>query len=236
MIGEIPVERKQSEQTPPEPKGTLLVVGDWMIDDYWIAGSHESRTASRVGRTHYRALNRPDSNVQSLGGAGRVASILSEAGYSLYGLGMWHPEDTTHLAAMLNRTNVTGWTPCRITRSPRNPPDDVTLASLAVPHARYKNPTATTLGDQYQEYGTARVLRLNQSKGDTPQLLGRLDWDALPTSWENNDRVWIGPSDVDGIKDAIKTTLIGESLLPRENGELLGVFRTGQPLKSGVVV
>jgi hypothetical protein len=161
----------------------ILVVGDWMIDDYWITGTHRARTASRVGRWHYRALNSPNASVQELAGAGRVASLLhSTAKYDIHGLGMWQPEDTEHLAVMFIRDNTRGWTPCRINRSLAAQPENVRLHSLA---------SFLAVGDCA---GTTRVVRLNRLTGTRVDLLGRIDWDAIPPDQEEGMKVWITPS------------------------------------------
>src|SRR5947209_3511047 len=92
----------------------VLVVGDWVVDDYWVTGDHRSPSASRVGRAHLRALNDAGSSVQALVGAGRVASLLHSARsggrevYSVVGLGIWHKQDTEQLVAMFERKSFQG--------------------------------------------------------------------------------------------------------------------------------
>jgi len=108
----------------------ILVVGDWMIDDYWALGIHRSPTASRVGQQHFRALNPPNSIVQTFAGAGRVASLLCHAKireqcpWSIVGFGLWHKNDTRHLCAMFERDVFRGWTPSQVARDFRSSSDE----------------------------------------------------------------------------------------------------------------
>src|SRR5438552_4009209 len=56
--------------------GDIFIVGDWVVDDYWLTGIHQSPFASRVGDLHLRALKAPGDIVATLAGAGRVTSLL----------------------------------------------------------------------------------------------------------------------------------------------------------------
>src|SRR5256885_402470 len=78
----------------------ILVVGDWVVDEHWVAGDHRSASSSRTGITHTRALHDPTCSVRSLCGAGQVATILHQARFTpktirrIYGVGLWHPDDS----------------------------------------------------------------------------------------------------------------------------------------------
>src|SRR5947209_20561809 len=105
----------------------VLVVGDWVVDDYWVTGLvHRSPTASRIGRTHLKGLNHPNSTLQALVGAGRIGSLLHSATegthhlFEVVGLGLWHRNDTPLIRAMFDRSNLAGWTPNQLSRSKPN--------------------------------------------------------------------------------------------------------------------
>lgn len=51
---------------------TLLVIGDWVVDEHWVVGRDRSTTASRRGEAHFHALHDPSSSVEALCGAGMV--------------------------------------------------------------------------------------------------------------------------------------------------------------------
>jgi hypothetical protein len=90
------------------PADVVLVLGDWLVDEYWVFGVHRSSTASRTGSEHLRALHRPQSAVQTFCGAGRATYFLHqlykpESGppsRAVLGLGYWHREDTHTLASL----------------------------------------------------------------------------------------------------------------------------------------
>ncbi len=64
---------------PGSPALKILVIGDWVIDDNWLIGTHRSQTAANIGLAHYRSLNLPDNVVRRLSGAGQVAALLHAA-------------------------------------------------------------------------------------------------------------------------------------------------------------
>ena len=104
---------------------TILVIGDWVIDDNWLVGTHRSQTAANGGFAHYRSLNLPDNVVRRLSGAGYVASLLHAAsggptsetlgGFNILGVGLWDPADKDYLRGMFNPDCMAGRTPYRVT-------------------------------------------------------------------------------------------------------------------------
>jgi hypothetical protein len=57
---------------------TVLVVGDWFIDEYWFISQHHSDTSSHRGPVHYRIVSEPTHAVRDLCGAGLTARVLYE--------------------------------------------------------------------------------------------------------------------------------------------------------------
>src|SRR5262245_6977299 len=109
--------RAHSARTHSNKSLGILVVGDWMVDQHWVVGEHRAVSSSRTGTDHSRALHGADCSVRTLCGAGQVATILLQAAtqppidIELYGMGIWHREDSAALEAMLNPTNNVGITP-----------------------------------------------------------------------------------------------------------------------------
>jgi hypothetical protein len=158
----------------------ILVVGDWVVDEHWVIGIHRSPTSSRTGHSHYRALHGSTSNVESLCGAGRSASILhqvmsgNERFCEILGIGLWHKEDTDTLAAMLAPNWSAGLTPHRVSR-PAAPTDGNRLFNLC---------NLLQSGGTAESYGTTRMIRIYQHTGAKFDLLHRIDWEIQIPSEE----------------------------------------------------
>src|SRR5579863_427922 len=92
-------------------KGPILVVGDWFVDDHWVLGTHRSSTSSRTGKRHLAALQEMSSATESLCGAGRTASVLWGAGFSIIGVGLCSKSDDAVLLSLLDAKGSTGRNP-----------------------------------------------------------------------------------------------------------------------------
>jgi len=57
---------------------TVLVVGDWYIDEYWFVVRHHSDISSHPGPIHYRIASESGEEVRDLCGAGLVARVFYE--------------------------------------------------------------------------------------------------------------------------------------------------------------
>src|SRR5262249_18325926 len=129
----------ENGDVPGQGRRTLLVFGDWGIDDNWVTGTHRSRTSTRKGRAHYRTLHSPESTVQVFCGAGRNASLLHSSRNShgaplcaIVGLGLWHPDDTEVLSGMFSETPTVGRTPFRLHPPPHaSPPPSLRLYNMS---------------------------------------------------------------------------------------------------------
>ncbi|MFZ2650497.1 MAG: AAA family ATPase [Burkholderiaceae bacterium] len=83
------------------PRSLVVVVGDWVVDEYWRLVSHRSRISSHIGYAHYRLDTDDQQEVLDLCGAGHVARILTELAsntqepgrYQVWGVGSWHSSD-----------------------------------------------------------------------------------------------------------------------------------------------
>jgi hypothetical protein len=170
-----------SRTTEPEtPPSGVLVVGDWLVDEHWMVGRHRSSTSNRTGRHHSRALHTDRCSVRSLCGAGQVATILHQAKYhgeppfKLTGIGVWHPEDTASLAAMVDPGYNFGRTPHRLTAVPGK--------------GESAPPVMHNLAAQATHVGTTRVIRIYENRPAGVDLLQRLDWE-LPLREPDTTRI-----------------------------------------------
>ncbi|MFZ1005530.1 MAG: AAA family ATPase, partial [Candidatus Sulfotelmatobacter sp.] len=177
---------------PPDRRRRILVVGDWVVDEHWVIGIHRSPTSSRTGRHHYRALHPPDATVESLCGAGRTASVLhqvkldKERFCEIVGVGLWHPDDTAALTAMLDPCSSCGQTPHRLTRRELPAPAGAKLFNL----------DSVLPKDAFP--GTTRMIRIYQQTGARFSLLQRIDWELQVPQAEQQgtdgpakEKVWI---------------------------------------------
>ena len=81
-------------------KHVILIVGDWVVDEYWFLVRHQSEISSHTGFFHYRLSSKPSEIVSDLCSAGHVARVLYQLRsenmnpYELLGLGYWNEADT----------------------------------------------------------------------------------------------------------------------------------------------
>lgn len=159
-----PVPRPQRPPSKHRVSGAIhvLVVGDWFVDDHWVAGTYRSSTSSRTGKKHLAGLQDVHSATESLCGAGRTACILHRAGFQISGVGICAPNDDEVLKAMLEPRGL----------RERNPHSLRRWTSPEVPrHVSFLN-----LGTS--DCGTSRALRIYERVGQSTLLTERFDWET----------------------------------------------------------
>ena len=163
----------------------VLIVGDWVVDEHWVVGTHRAEASSRTVRDHTRALHKDNCSVRSLCGAGQVASVLHETEivhkntdslasdqpvrpFCVFGAGIWAVGDDDILASMLEPSFNIDQTPHRL----RGPEVDRTRQDPKRPRlfnfAQSVHPEGRT--------GTTRVIRIYQNTPTRLELKQRLDW------------------------------------------------------------
>lgn len=172
-------------------KTGILIVGDWVVDEYAFLVRHHSDISSATGLTHYRLCNEYDDITLDLCGAGHIMRILHELNckpnpeqiYGLIGIGIWHERDQELISHLLharieqNRCTVSKMQPslnplikCEIT--PQNEKNNYYVYSVDK-----KGPTI-------------RVIRqYNQKNGDIEQI-NRVDFEpikSISTSADYNE-------------------------------------------------
>jgi len=160
----MPVRRTKTQQQ----RRSVIVLGDWVIDEYWFLVRHHSRIASHTGFVHYRLSSAPKDTVADLCGAGHVARILFElrardSFYDLYGIGNWNKEDEqliSHLLHARDNPNCEANAACfRFMRKICDTTPDIKMNTLA--------PDGPTI----------RVIRqYHRHRGGIEQL-NRVDWE-----------------------------------------------------------
>ncbi len=145
----------------PRSKPTILIVGDWVVDEYWFLVRHHSQLSSQTGAMQYRIFSKPGDRVKDLCGAGHIARILYSLrhrdqpryDYELVGLGNWNKEDELLLKHLVH-AEETGDCPARnaaFTALPqmcKRVPQDIDLLAL-----RSGDSTIRVIRQYHQEHG-----------------------------------------------------------------------------------
>src|SRR6185503_8789893 len=166
------------ERSTPENQNTILVVGDWVVDEYWTLVGHNSTLSTHTGAEHLRVSNEPEPPIRDLCGAGHVARVLlrlltKHPNYKLYGLGNWDKSDSDLLLHLLHPED------CEVSK-----PGFVFGIGAG---ACDKRPNIELI-PLYADHGTTRVIRLyrrtfpvgvpahSTSTAELKQL-NRIDWE-----------------------------------------------------------
>lgn len=203
--------REKTSSTSKE--APLLIVGDWVVDDNWNTGVYRSSTSLRTGRHHFRSLHHPQAPVQSFCGAGRLASILSDGGFPVIGLGVWHydqpsnADDTEMLKSLFDFEYRRKCSPHSLRTEPNSDLQSnggVELINLA------SYLSAQTWHDN-QKYETTRILRLFQQSDEDLSLISRTDWEQPPNNQDSDGSpAWVTSDDHDGIRTFLERQLKGK--------------------------
>lgn len=96
----------------------------------------------------------------------------------IFGVGLWHEEDTDALLAMLDPVWNRGQTPHRVTRTRTHKDSEERLFNLIRLLKRQRSD-----GSQDYSCGTTRMIRIYQHTGSRFELLQRIDWELeLPNT------------------------------------------------------
>lgn len=146
-------------------KDAALVIGDWVIDEYWFLVQHHSDISSHTGYSHYRISNKPGTFVRDLCGAGNIArSLHSIKGrkYELYGLGIWDERDSTVIQHLIHADQENK---CAV--------NDVGVGLSIDKCGQDPKVKITTI---CTEGPTTRVIRTYHQEGSGYEQLNRIDW------------------------------------------------------------
>lgn len=190
---------------------TVLVIGDWVVDDNWVIGPHTSVLSSSAGRQHFASLHHAGSTVRMACAAGRVGSFLHSADWAslglecrIRGLGVWHPEDTFYLRGMFDPARMSGSNPYRVVGQTNV--DEVypsvelynfgkCLELFGITH-HHTDEVGRAEDGEY--YGTTRVYRVFRKTGDRAEQLSRVDWELPSRYLDGNDASWLPPTTGEG--------------------------------------
>jgi hypothetical protein len=201
----------------PKKKIRILVIGDWIVDDYWVIGDINSKDHAGIGRRFYRSLHDPASGVRALMGVGAVARFLNNAllkvngpdpkWHDIIGLGLWHPEDQM-LSHMFKNEFMYGRNPYMVsTMIPKGkPPRNVQLFNMynlmdvnkITPITTEERPNRKT--SKYI-FGTNRAFRYFQILDKRKAMqLSRINWELCGSRFSPG-RHWLCESTIDTRQD-----------------------------------
>ncbi len=181
-----------SEESKPE--STLLIVGDWVIDEYWFLVRHHSDISTHIGYAHYRIINEPPSDIiRGLCGAGHVARVLfklkeekKDMEINLYGIGNWNEKDTMLISHLVHDCESAKVSKKMGTIDVCNQPLNLTLTGFTKNPAKayYKcnQPLNLTLTPINPDSHTIRVIRLYHHVKEGLEQINRVDFD-----WEQKN-------------------------------------------------
>jgi hypothetical protein len=196
-------------QNDSNRESTVLVIGDWVVDEYWFVVRHQSQISSHTGFAHFRIGSQEGEPIMDLCGAGEVAQALHQLGteagpYRLIGLGKWRDADTEYIGHLVHAKGQQGCPVAECTfglsRQVCEEAPEVTLRSL--------DPSSPTI----------RVIRLYHQYGSEIKQLSRTDWEPQkgPTELDDFDSLGLPSSDEvshvvvhDLAKGAVTDGLIG---------------------------
>lgn len=170
---------------------TIIITGDWFVDEYWFVVKHQSTVSSHTGPTHYRIYSKRNQPVKDLCGAGLIARVMYDVREKnltpqLIGIGKWHPRDLKLIAHFvhakcksdLDKNNQYGSVICNsYALMPETCHNSVkiTLYNLLDPDKPYKDEKSTYSEDKSGT--TIRVIRSYRFDGKKFKQLNRIDWE-----------------------------------------------------------
>jgi len=163
---------EDSSQLPSSKprQSRILILGDWVVDEYWFLVSHHSDISSHVGFSHYRSSLEGNEVAVDLCGAGHVARMLNRIskagaqGYEAWGVGVWNSQDENFLYRLLTDSGGNGFP--RLSRAFFRQAEQV------------KPPENFHLINLDERYGqTTQVVRLYYLADQDTEQLSRIDWE-----------------------------------------------------------
>ena len=149
---------------------TILIVGDWVVDEYWFLVRHHSDISSHTGFFHYRLSTRRNETVSDLCSAGHVARVLYQLRsedserYELFGLGAWHQTDTELIRHLVHA------------RANNNCPAASATYRLTPAHCEDTIPDIKLVTLQPESSTNRAIRQYHQEDGELKQI-NRVDWE-----------------------------------------------------------
>lgn len=162
-------------ESPSSKEKTVLILGDWVVDEYWFVVRHQSQISSHTGFVHFRIASQDDDYISALCGAGEVAQVLYQLRdnnnqYELIGLGNWRGTDTEDISHLVHAKT-----------SPDCPAAKV---SSSIIRTKCTSPPRISLRSLHPESPTIRVIRQYHQDGSELKQLSRIDWEPPQKAYD----------------------------------------------------
>lgn len=161
---------------------TILIFGDWVVDEYWFLVRHHSEISSHTGFVHYRIASRPEEIVSDLCGAGHVARTLYtlrrevRSRYKICGLGSWADSDTSLLRHLIH------------SHAKDNDCQAASANFRLKENVCRRAPARLRLSPLFDNDPTTRVVRLYHQEDGGLQQINRIDWEIDPHQKQTKER------------------------------------------------
>ena len=192
----------------------ILIIGDWVIDEYEYVVPTQSSTSSHAGPFHSRVVSDDRDLTMELCGAGHVARILFDLRDKplecpLFGLGLWNEKDTELIVHLLHRCQVAKPSAAVLHTWCDDPPAEVTLATMINDH---------------ETLTIRRDFLLRRSK---TQQIGRTDkrYGSLNRERHNPGVDWLDSLPTDAIRSVVVLDLCKGAVNKKIIKKLAGRFR-----------
>src|SRR4030042_7106449 len=158
-------------------KKAILIVGDWVIDEYWFLVRHYSDISSHTGFVHYRIASDEREIIRDLCGAGHVVRILYQLfkgtgeQYEIYGLGNWSNNDEELIKHLIHGFDKIKNGDNRCTAVTANFYLTPTFSSTC------SEPPNISINSIEPNSNTILVIRQYHQEDDCIEQINRIDWE-----------------------------------------------------------
>ena len=159
---------------------SVLIIGDWVIDEYWFLVRHQSDISSHVGFNHYRLNDKEGQYVRDLCGAGHIVRLLyqnlEKENQKILGIGIWNKNDNDLIKHLIH-CHIDGCN-CEIGMSSKSMTlgfcdDEIPVNIWTL------NPHGTTI----------RVIRQYHMENGGLKQISRIDWEPLNKQSEDHSNI-----------------------------------------------
>lgn len=193
------------------PKDTILVIGDWFIDENWLVAPRKTYSSSHTGEYHFLSKHtQVDKRMISLCGTPEIMAVLKEYfddpvkkdsennPFKFIGFGVWNQLDEGVLQCTVcpHNTEKKFLTPYTI-KALKDVLLDETTKERLCPYAASQKCKYVfklyNLAPEIGQFSTNRIIRCYEgSGGSRPKLLYRFDWELpidSPLNYKHFDKL-----------------------------------------------
>lgn len=171
----------------PDGQRTVLVIGDWIIDENWIVSKHNAFNSSHTGDTHYISrYNSTQANITTLCGVPKIIEVLrledkadKKPDYKIIGFGIWNKDDNSSMHCMLcpdysnkirfNLYNLSG------IKAPKKDEKGRRICPYSEKICENRPEIYNLTNDDV--FSTNQIVRIYEDKGGKLHQLSRYDWE-----------------------------------------------------------